>query len=552
MGRSRGNFQSDEDPTQRSRRKKNSSSGDNLESTTPGQGTTEGKKALYHCNYCIKDITGKIRIKCAMCPDFDLCIECFSVGAELTPHKSNHPYRVMDNLSFPLICPDWNADDEILLLEGIEMYGFWNWAEVAEHVGTKSKEQCIEHYSCVYMNSPYFPLPDMSHVVGKNRKELLAMAKGHGEDKKGFSMLGELNLKEESPFSPSRVKVEDTHKVDPSGRLSSSSTSEEGSFNMATATANKKASSANQVKDGLVKVEDSQTDRSFKGKKPNIPANKGPSLLELSGYNEKRQEFDPEYDNEAEQLLAEMEFKDADGEDERELKMRVLRIYSKRLDERKRRKDFILQRNLLYPSSFEKELSAEERAICRQYDVFMRFHSKEEHEELLQTIVAEHRTLKRIQELKEARVAGCRTPTEVEIFLDKKRKRESEEADRRVKDSNLTGPGSQGNSIMFIPSESAGKDSNSRPAVQALSGSVSDFDMLGFNGAEFLSEAEKRLCSEIRLTPPLYLRMEEVLSVEIFNGNVTKKSDAHHLFKIDPSKIDRIYEMLIKKGIAQP
>jgi hypothetical protein len=22
-----------------------------------------------------------------------------------------------DNLSFPLICPDWNADDEILLLE---------------------------------------------------------------------------------------------------------------------------------------------------------------------------------------------------------------------------------------------------------------------------------------------------------------------------------------------------------------------------------------------------------------------------------------------------
>lgn len=38
--------------------------------------------------------------------------------------------------------------------------------------------------------------------------------------------------------------------------------------------------------------------------------------------------------------------------------------------------------------------------ICRRYDVFMRFHSKEEHEELLATIVAEHQTLKRIQELK--------------------------------------------------------------------------------------------------------------------------------------------------------
>ena len=34
-------------------------------------------------------------MKCVACPDYDLCVECFSVGAELTPHKSNHPYRVM-------------------------------------------------------------------------------------------------------------------------------------------------------------------------------------------------------------------------------------------------------------------------------------------------------------------------------------------------------------------------------------------------------------------------------------------------------------------------
>lgn len=58
-------------------------------------GVTDGKKALYHCNYCNKDISGKIRIKCVICSDFDLCIECFSVGAEVHPHKSSHPYRVM-------------------------------------------------------------------------------------------------------------------------------------------------------------------------------------------------------------------------------------------------------------------------------------------------------------------------------------------------------------------------------------------------------------------------------------------------------------------------
>jgi hypothetical protein len=64
-----------------------------------GQGSSDGKRALYHCNYCNKDITGKTRIKCAVCPDFDLCLECFSVGAEVTPHKSNHPYRVMVSAS---------------------------------------------------------------------------------------------------------------------------------------------------------------------------------------------------------------------------------------------------------------------------------------------------------------------------------------------------------------------------------------------------------------------------------------------------------------------
>ncbi|PPR99916.1 hypothetical protein GOBAR_AA20747 [Gossypium barbadense] len=531
----------------RSRRKKNASAGENLESSSSeqgnslcsfasyfdpfpsipdlisfselGQGTSEGKGALYHCNYCNKDITGKIRIKCAICPDFDLCIECFSVGAEVTPHKSCHLYRVMDNLSFPLICPDWNADDEILLLEGIEMYGLGNWAEVAEHVGTKSKEKCIDHYTNVYMKSPFFPLPDMSHVVGKNRKELLAMAKGHTEDKKD---------------------------VESGARSSSNSTAS------ATVVKVSNMNQSSRVFSFGSKLTDHQIDRNFGGKKPNSSGNEGPSLVELSGYNAKRQEFDPEYDNDAEQLLAEMEFKDTDTEEERELKLRVLRIYSKRLDERKRRKDFILERNLLYPNPIEKDLSPEERALCRRYDVFMRFHSKEEHDELLQTVIAEHRTLRRIEELKEARAAGCRTSAEADRYLEQKRRTEAEESSHRAKDGVQGGPGGQAAPNSFMASESVGKDSNARPTAQASSSYAKDLDIMGFAETQLLSETEKRLCSEIRLPTPLYLMMLQIISEEIFNGNVSKKADAHRLFKIEPSKIDRVYDMLVKKGIAAP
>ncbi|XP_021902304.1 transcriptional adapter ADA2b-like, partial [Carica papaya] len=402
MGRSRGNFRSDEDPTQRSRRKKNATIGENSESASAGQGSSEVKRALYHCNYCNKDITGKIRVKCAVCTDFDLCAECFSVGAEVTPHKCNHPYKIMDDLSFPLLCPDWSADDEMLLLEGIDMYGLNDWAEVAEHVGTKSKESCSEHYTSVYLNSPYFPLPDMSRV-GKTRKELLDMAEGHSEDNK-----------------------------------------------------------------------DPQTDRNFGGKKPSSMGND--NLIELSGYNPKRQEFDPEYDHDAEQLLAEMEFNDTDTEEERELKIRVLRAYSRRLDERQRRKDFILQRDLLYANPFEKDLSPEEIAICRSYDPFMRFHSKEEHEELLRTSVEQHRTLKRIQELKEAKAAGCRTSAEADRYLEQRRKRDSAESSRRAKESTEVGTGVQGGPNAFIASESVGKDSNCRPSGQTSSSHHNDLD----------------------------------------------------------------------------
>lgn len=179
---------------------------------------------------------------------------------------------------------------------------------------------------------------------------------------------------------------------------------------------------------------DNHLGRNFGGKKPKSLKDDGSSLMKLSGYNAKRQEFDPEYDNDAEQLLADMEFKETETEEERELKLRVLRIYGKRyssfplshvwyflqlsytfqsqlstnngrLDERKRRKDFILERNLLQPSEFEKDLSPEERDICRRYDAIMRFLSKEEHEELLKTVVSEHRFLKRIQELKVGNLA---------------------------------------------------------------------------------------------------------------------------------------------------
>ncbi|XP_040948862.1 transcriptional adapter ADA2a isoform X1 [Gossypium hirsutum] len=582
MGRSRTvSRPTEEDLNQRSKRKKTASgSVDNVELPSAGLGQVPSEAkgpALYHCNYCNKDLSGMVRIKCAVCPDFDLCVECFSVGAEITPHKCNHPYRVMDNLSFPLICPDWNADEEILLLEAIEMYGFGNWAEVAEHVGTKSKSQCIDHCNAIYMNSPCFPLPDLSHVMGKSREELLAMAKGNGLVKKEFTTHGELTLKQESPAG-AKVKYETPRKEDPAHQSSSSLTGEIGSHIDSRSGGNtflgagKKTSNMAQIKDGI-KVEETQADRSIGEKKPRVFTEEEPSMTELSGYNFKRQEFEIEYDNDAEQLLADMEFKDTDTKAERELKLRVLHIYSKRLDERKRRKDFILERNLLYPDPFERNLSPEEKEIYQRYKVFMRFHSKEEHRELLKSVIEEHRIVKRIQELQEARAAGCRTAAEANKFIEQKRKKEAEENAQRLKESVQAGPSGKvllHGSPRGIVRGSTGlqpfsKESSTVLGLTTLS-TLDDWDITGFIGADLLSDSvripslhcctshrhtEKQLCSEIRILPSHYLSMLQTLSMEIMKGNISKKSDAHNLFKVEPSKVDRVYDMLVKKGIVQ-
>ena len=77
----------------------------------------------YHCDYCQTPLQACLRIvrcllvhavlgsslllvltpplshpteqRCAECRDFDLCLDCFAVGAQLRDHKNTHAYRVM-------------------------------------------------------------------------------------------------------------------------------------------------------------------------------------------------------------------------------------------------------------------------------------------------------------------------------------------------------------------------------------------------------------------------------------------------------------------------
>lgn len=125
----------------------------------------------YHCNGCKKDITHRTRIKCCLCPDFDLCLECFSKGLEIPPHKNNHDYRIVRDLHFPLLSETWGADEEILLLEAVEHCGMDNWLDISEFLTTKSPQECKEHYLKYYLETPMQPMPDIANSYAKQHPD---------------------------------------------------------------------------------------------------------------------------------------------------------------------------------------------------------------------------------------------------------------------------------------------------------------------------------------------------------------------------------------------
>ena len=108
--------------------------------------------------------------------------------------------------------------------------------------------------------------------------------------------------------------------------------------------------------------------------------------------------------------------------------------------------------------------------------------------------------------MQEARAAGCQTASEVQGFIDQKRKKEAEENAQRAKECMQAGSagkllqkpnnldisprGAVRCSTVFHP---GGNDSSSMIAKQAISSSLDEWDITGFVGADLLSESVRML-----------------------------------------------------------
>ncbi|KAK9839318.1 hypothetical protein WJX81_007715 [Elliptochloris bilobata] len=555
------------------------------------------ERALYHCNYCQKDISNTVRIKCAVCPDFDLCLECFSVGAEVTPHASSHAYRVVDSLTFPLFHPDWGADEELLLLEAVDMYGPGNWKDVFRHVGTKSEADCKAHYLSVYVGSPAFPEPmpapemagvdpmqmakerqrarqsDAHALFQQQRASAAADAAAATADEAPSETLGKPEA-DGAPAAPgayggreatgvaegpsgaggeSPLEVRAEAKPESVQDMPEAQTAEKAGRGPGAREARAGGADGAEAVDAPAVAAPAQhqevSTRSMRAAPPPGAAGGGASATgapaasehvkaganqpELTGYHVKRDEFDPEYDVEAEQLVAELEFVPGEPQEGREEKLRMMAIYNTRLSERERRRAFVAERGLLNVKAQqgrERRRGAAEREVHARLRPLARYQAQDAHKAWVGGVLLEGRLRARIQELKEMRRAGVRTLVE------------AAEYERRQPH-----PAVAAGAHLALLGVDAGWGSEARLSRwRGLRGAALDITALPGLGA--LTIKERELCATTRLLPAQLLAIKAgLLGAGVAHGHLAREAAAC-LFRLEPAHALRVYDLLIAAG----
>ncbi|XP_048492465.1 SWI/SNF complex subunit SWI3D isoform X4 [Beta vulgaris subsp. vulgaris] len=104
----------------------------------------EGPAVEYHCNSCSADCSRK-RYHCQKQADFDLCTDCYNNGKFGSGMCSSDFILMEPAEASGATGGKWTDQETLLLLEALELYKE-NWNEIAEHVATKTKAQCILHF----------------------------------------------------------------------------------------------------------------------------------------------------------------------------------------------------------------------------------------------------------------------------------------------------------------------------------------------------------------------------------------------------------------------
>lgn len=121
--------------------------------------------SYYHC---VKNLNKRV----------DLCSNCYMDGRFPGTLASSDFVKIADsNPGQPGsgAGDDWSDQETLMMLEGIEMYDD-DWNRIAEHVGSRSREECVLHFLKLPIEDPY----DVAPLKGTGGNAAAAAAVGDG------------------------------------------------------------------------------------------------------------------------------------------------------------------------------------------------------------------------------------------------------------------------------------------------------------------------------------------------------------------------------------
>ncbi|KAJ6247871.1 transcriptional adapter 2-alpha [Anaeramoeba flamelloides] len=416
----------------------------------------------FHCISCKKDITNKIMIICAECEETLLCTDCFSKGAEIGKHKSNHNYQLFPAPINSLYSLGWTLEDETKLIESLTKNGFGNWQEVSKTIGKKSKGECEEHYKKTYLGSSSFSYPEPLESFGSEQKESASGLKGN--------------------------------KTNVSANLT-----------------------AREIRHQKFLKKRQMTQLSYPKFNPydqNYPRGKS-IFADYAGWMPKRKELEFEWDQDAEKVTNTFGFRD-NGIDW-DLKYNVLRGVDERIKQREEKKDFVINMGLLYPKSIiegdmHERPTRKERQFQSKMRVFARsLKNREQFDQVLDSFFTEFKLKSEINRLLEWRQLGFTSFSEGERYQNQKKEifTKARRGKRKLKSRSKTLPISSSssptnNTSSFSKSDKGNSFQNFDTSNTQLNFPLSPNssfnninNQLLIDSQEFLSEAEKSLCKQI-------------------------------------------------------
>lgn len=505
------------------------------------------------CDSCKRDLTHTVRIKCAdpVCcqtdEPVDICPGCFCAGKEFGKHKRWHAYRVIEMNSYPIFTEDWGADEELLLITGIQTYGIGNWKKIAEHIGTRTKEEVAAHYNKVYVESPNWPLPrmdlhfdvDPEEFQERKRRRITAMNETQ-RPLPGPAPTSAPSVHEISGFMPGRLEFE--QEIDNEAE--------------------------NLVKDlefGVVlqyggdEIPEDENDPDVKARvkweeekllglhDSMTPAPNGVmNGHHINGIVKKEVRKSEDItmangDEEEEEPSQPVPF---ETQESLHFKLTLLEMYFQRLEKRLEAKALIFDRGLLEYKKIqanEKKRPKEEREFLHRLRPFAKLQTAADYEAFTTDMLYEAILRKRIQELQHYRRLGLCTPADIEKYEVDLARRASREfvPDRRphVDDSRKSREPTP-----RIPASASGVGPPGRkpPAPLNLANSPC---------LHLLTPAEQALCSQLRIYPKPYLVVKEILVREYARrGGKLRRREARDLVKIDVNKTSRVWDFLVQAG----